>query len=659
LVSAPVIRTPLEDEYPGWLETAVNKIQGLPSPPSFPDLVYMPIPGPYLRRLPVMLSTSDANAEARARRRELIFRSCHPDFWKLDTAARNLFFAAVPSWFSRLETPLGMTSGGCLVAFHARDELRRSLRDPHSVAIALWATEYLVLTITRWYLDAHQGKFWLFSSSLVALVKQLPAAGLVGDDAEALAFHKATVDHRACLPVGDMRFRAAVQRMDPQLANRIGWLDVQVHRTEGQVRLLIWDDLHAQSLGIPPACMAASLDASWRSAPVPLVPAAMTLSLWETAVNQRRALATPGVYYPASRVPHFRGYAPTPVRSTAPPPVATPAVSSPATPAAQLPAPGAVVAPVSTPASSLPGSRVTVSTPEVPSRPGAPTVSAWPTSVLGSPLRMADGTRLPLGTVTPSSLRTGASTHLGVSGEEWLENILGRLPEATRDYSLSAVLFALADVVTGQADVLLIWAARQPTPEFTALPGLLTQYTRNGVNAHFWRLLKVHAAQERAYQESTAPRREREQRAWPSGGAGGNREWSGYPNEEPEQGNRGYRGSGWDGASRSDRDYDYHGEGRAYDRGSETGGQKAALGPSRWAASAAGAGGAASGGYRYDGGYGGYGEYGDDRGQGNGSRGYGQGGTYEFPQGNTRYYGRGDGPSGGTEGPPASRPRWT
>jgi len=131
---------------------------------------------------------------------------------------------------------------------------------------------------------------------------------------------------------------------------------------------------------------------------------------------------------------------------------------------------------------------------------------------------------------------------LGVSGEEWLENILGRLPEATRDYSLSAVLFALADVVTGQADVLLIWAARQPTPEFTALPGLLTQYTRNGVNAHFWRLLKVHAAQERAYQESTAPRREREQSAWPSGGAGGNREWSGYPNEEPEQGNRGYRG---------------------------------------------------------------------------------------------------------------------
>jgi len=69
IISAPVIRAPIEDEYPGWLVATVSRVKALAAPPAYPNLIYMPIPGPYLRRLPIMPPSSHANSEQRARRR--------------------------------------------------------------------------------------------------------------------------------------------------------------------------------------------------------------------------------------------------------------------------------------------------------------------------------------------------------------------------------------------------------------------------------------------------------------------------------------------------------------------------------------------------------------------------------------------------------------
>ena len=58
---------------------------------------------------------------------------------------RTQFFAAVPTWFAKMVTPIGFTTGGSLVAYYARDEIYRSCRDSHSVTMAIWVTKYLVV----------------------------------------------------------------------------------------------------------------------------------------------------------------------------------------------------------------------------------------------------------------------------------------------------------------------------------------------------------------------------------------------------------------------------------------------------------------------------------------------------------------------------------
>ena len=69
IISAPVIRAPIGDGYPEWLAATVSRVKALAAPPAYPNLLYIPIPGPYLRRLPIMPPSSHANSEQRARRR--------------------------------------------------------------------------------------------------------------------------------------------------------------------------------------------------------------------------------------------------------------------------------------------------------------------------------------------------------------------------------------------------------------------------------------------------------------------------------------------------------------------------------------------------------------------------------------------------------------
>jgi len=69
----------------------------------------------------------------------------HQEFWRLLPVMRTQFLAAVPTWFSQMETPIGFTTGGSLVAYFARDDMHRSSRDAHAVTMAIWVTEYLAM----------------------------------------------------------------------------------------------------------------------------------------------------------------------------------------------------------------------------------------------------------------------------------------------------------------------------------------------------------------------------------------------------------------------------------------------------------------------------------------------------------------------------------
>jgi len=158
---------------------------------------------------------------------------------------RTLFFAAVLTWLAQMDTPIGFTTGGSLVADYARDDIYRSCRDAHSVTMAVWVTEYLVKASNRWYEEARDGRFWLFSDALFGWVKQLEPEELAGDDANALDVFQAMQALRAALPVQHQAFHDAVRRLDTSRRDRDGWLTVVTrHDTDG-VRIVIQDPLDA------------------------------------------------------------------------------------------------------------------------------------------------------------------------------------------------------------------------------------------------------------------------------------------------------------------------------------------------------------------------------------------------------------------------------
>jgi len=116
---------------------------------------------------------------------------------------RTPFFAAVLTWFAQMETPTGFSTGGFLVAYYARDGIYQLCRDAHSVKMAIWVTEYLVMACNCWYEAARDGRFWLFPDALVGCVKQLKPEELAGDDADAFGVFQAMLALPAPLPVQD------------------------------------------------------------------------------------------------------------------------------------------------------------------------------------------------------------------------------------------------------------------------------------------------------------------------------------------------------------------------------------------------------------------------------------------------------------------------
>ena len=113
-----------------------------------------------------------------------------------------------------------------MVAYYARNEICRSCRDAHSVTMAIWVTEYLMMACNRWYEEACDGRVWLFSDALFGWVEQLKPEDLAGDDAEALGFFQAMLALRAARPVQDQAFHNAVRCLDTSRRDRDGWLTV-------------------------------------------------------------------------------------------------------------------------------------------------------------------------------------------------------------------------------------------------------------------------------------------------------------------------------------------------------------------------------------------------------------------------------------------------
>jgi len=152
--------------------------------------------------------------------------------------------------------------------------------------MVIWVTEYWVMACNRWYEEAHDGRFWLFSDALSGWVKQLEPEELAGDDADALGFFRAMLALRAALLVQDQAFHDAVRRLDTSRRDRDGWLTVVTrHGTDG-VRIVIQDPLDAAVYSIPASCMAVPPKAPLGRAQAPLASVGVP-SGWAFAVAQR------------------------------------------------------------------------------------------------------------------------------------------------------------------------------------------------------------------------------------------------------------------------------------------------------------------------------------------------------------------------------------
>jgi len=320
-----------------------------------------------------------------------------------------------------METPIGITTGGSLVAYYARDEIYRSCRDSHSVTMAIWVTEYLAVACNRWYEEARDGRFWLFSDALIGWVKQLAPEELAGDDTDALDSFQAMLALRAALLVQDQAFHDAVRLLDTSRRDRDGWLTVVTRHDTGGVRIVIQDPLDAVAYSIPASCMAVPVEPVPAEPPlgraqVPLASVGVP-SGWASAVAQRTG-------------------------------------GSGSSPLGGLPLPGHQMMPP--PRASLLASPVTLAT----TAPSSRTDPATP--VVSTVARVATANRFPLAPPVPDSLLSDTSATLGSEGEAWLERLVGRLRRASASFPTSVLLVSLVDLLGSLSNDFFTWAETHP-----------------------------------------------------------------------------------------------------------------------------------------------------------------------------------------------------
>ena len=525
IISAPVIRALVEDEYPRWLAATVSRVKAMAALLAYLNLLYMPIPGPYLSRLPILPRSSHASSEQRVRRRDFLISWNHYEFRRLPPVTRPQVSAAVPTWFSKMETAIWFTTGGSLVAYHSRDEIFRSFRDAHLVKLAIQATGYLVMACNCWYEEACDGRFWLFSDALFGWVKQLKPEELAGDGSEVLGFLQAKLNLRAALPENDRAFHDAVHVLDTSLWDWDGWLTAVTQQDADGVHVLIQDPLEAAACSIPPACMAAPPEARVGRAQVPISFVGIP-SWWASAMAQR----TGG--YGSSLL----GGLPLPGHQHVPPPRA-----------------------------SLVASPVILAT-------TAPSSRADPaTLVVSTVARVATANCLPLPPPVPNSLLQDTSATLGPEGGVWLEHLVGHLRGPSAGFPTSVLLVSIVDLLGSLANDFFIWAETHPVGDPDASEAVLQGWFRSGGNDQLWRLLNIHQSRKdthlrrveqastwRARGSGTGERRDDAagaNKTWyedapgspqRSTGVGGNQNWgSGYYESRPRPGTPGENPRGY------------------------------------------------------------------------------------------------------------------
>lgn len=120
-VTASVVRAPVAECYPSALADLLTSLSAAGSLPDMPDVRFSAIKGPWLRQLPILPATSASESESRARKRGFLISSCHQDVWKLTWTDRRRFFPPTPVWLQYLELPSGLSTGGVMYLFYARE----------------------------------------------------------------------------------------------------------------------------------------------------------------------------------------------------------------------------------------------------------------------------------------------------------------------------------------------------------------------------------------------------------------------------------------------------------------------------------------------------------------------------------------------------------
>ena len=445
ILSASVIRAPVEDEYPGWLAATVSRVKGLAATPACPIFLYMPIPGPYVLRLPILPPSSHANSEQRARWGFLISWN-YQEFWRLPPVMRTQSFAAVPTRFSQMETPMVFTTGGPSVAYYDRDQMYRSLWDAHSVTMGIRVTEYLVMACNRWFEEARDRSFWLFSDTLSGWVKQLKPEELTGDAAEALGIFQAMLTLWAALLVNNTAFHVAVRHLDTSRWDTDGWLMVVSRQDADGVGIFIQDPLEAAKFSIPASCTSPPPEARPGREQVPIASVGNP-SGWASAVAQRTGTSGSS-------------------------PLGGPPLSG-----HQLGLP---------PRASLVASRVTLVT-------TAPSTRAdHVTPVVSTAAGVATANRLPMPPPVPEVLLQDNLATFGPEEEDWMERLVGRFCGPSPGFPTSSRLVSMLYLLESLSNDLFSWAETQAVGDLDALEAVSQGWSRSCVNEQLWRLPKIH-----------------------------------------------------------------------------------------------------------------------------------------------------------------------
>jgi len=309
--------------------------------------------------------------------------------------------------------------------------------------MAMWLTEYLEMACNRWYEEAQDGRFWLFSDALFGWVKHLKQEDLAEDDAEALDVFEAMLILRPALPVHDRAFKKAVRRLNTSGRDRGGCSTVVTRTDADGVRIVIQDSCEAAARSIPAVILAAAPEEPRGRKQVPIVSFGIPCGYRGAWTRWFRLVALGCSGLPGHKI-------------------------------------------IPPPRSSLVASPVASAT-TAPSFGAGPVIPAVSTVA-----RVATAYRLPLAPPKPNALLQDPSTALGAEDEVGLERRVGCLRSLSAGLPTSILLVSMVDLLGSLANNLFTWEETHPVGDPDALEAVLQGWSRSGVKDQLWSLLKIH-----------------------------------------------------------------------------------------------------------------------------------------------------------------------